>query len=116
MRTRRRAAWLALALALLLAQALGHWHRVAHALPSAAAHDHDHGHSHGHGHGHAFDDHAAGDAECRLLDQLGQTEGLAWALPPRPAPGLAPRPAVQALREARLAPGWRQRARGPPQA
>ena len=108
--TRRGAAWLALALALLLAQALGHWHRVAHALPlpQAPAHGHaDH-------HAHPFDDHAAGDAECRLLDSLSQADGLAWALPPLPAPGLAPCPAAQALREARLAPSWRQRARGPP--
>lgn len=93
-----------LALAVLAAQAVGHWHRTAHALPQAAAAVS------------LFDDHTAGDPECRLLDQLTQADGLDWAAPPLPAAGEAPRPAAEALRSARLAPAWRHRARGPPAA
>lgn len=101
---RARAAWLWLALALLAAQGFGHWHRSAHALTQAVAA----------GAATPFDDHQPGDAECRLLDQLAQADGLAWAPSPLPAAGEAPRPAAEALRSARLAPSWRLRARGPP--
>lgn len=101
---RGRAAWLWLALALLAAQGLGHWHRTAHARTPAVAT------------ATPFDDHAPGDADCRLLDPLTQADGLAWAAPPLPAVGEAPKPAAEALRSARLAPAWRQRARGPPAA
>jgi hypothetical protein len=104
MNTRLRllpALWLALAL--LCAQALGLWHGTAHAVPAAQAVA-------------AFDDHDAGDADCRLFDQLLHADGLAFQGSPLPDFGAAPAPALAAMQAARQAPAWRQRARGPPAA
>lgn len=106
MSLRRPLGLVLLALAMLAAQALGQWHRSVHALP----------HAHAHAEAAPFDDHEAGDVECRLYDQLAQADGLAWAVPPLPAAGEAPPPAAEALRSARLAPSWRHLARGPPRA
>jgi hypothetical protein len=105
--------WLALLAALLLAQSLGQWHRTVHGLAHQAHHAHHAHHAH---ESHAFDDHEVGDAECRLLDQLAQADGLNPAPPAVEAAGTAPQPAVEALRSARLAPAWRALARGPPAA
>lgn len=117
-----------LALALLCAQGLGVWHRTAHALPAGAGQSQsgflDHGSADAHEHAHdatatatatvAFDDHEAGDVECRLFDHLLHADGLTSAAPAVPAFGAAVSPAAEALRSARLTPAWRQRARGPP--
>jgi hypothetical protein len=92
-----------LVLALLGAQALGLWHGTVHAVPAAQAIA-------------AFDDHDAGDAGCRLFDQLLHADGLAFQAPALLDFGAAPAPAVAALQAARQAPAWRQRARGPPSA
>ena len=68
-----------LALLLLWAQMWGQWHGVAHpqgfALGVAAAHVHAH-EGHAAGAEHAGFDHDAGDAECRLLDQLSHADSL----------------------------------------
>jgi hypothetical protein len=102
-------AWLLAAL-LLLAQGLGLVHGVAHgvalapahaAAPAAACDDaglaHTHTHSHAqaaqpsfgfaaaHAHGGT---HEAGDAQCRLIDQLAHADGL-WAADAAPALPLA---------------------------
>jgi hypothetical protein len=103
---RTRLSWapaLWLVLALLLAQALGQWHGTLHARPAAAAPAAD-----------AFDQHKAGDPDCRLFDQLLQADGLAFLPPPLLSFGAAPAAAQVALQAARQAPAWRQRARGPP--
>lgn len=72
--------------ALVFAQVLGLAHGTLHAPGrDAAAHAAEAPGAHGHG---AFDGHAAGDAECRLLDQLAHADGLALtalALPPHGA-------------------------------
>jgi hypothetical protein len=100
-------AWLLAAL-LLVAQGLGLVHGISHGIaysnPQVAAHacaDEEHVHearpgfaaAHFHG-----GSHEAGDAECRLIDQLAHADALfaapAWAgLPPagRGAPATAPR-------------------------
>jgi hypothetical protein len=72
----------ALVLALLAAQALGLWHRTAHAplpaLTTQATHASDHAaHAHhDHASEHAFG-HAAGDSpQCRLFDQLALADAL----------------------------------------
>jgi hypothetical protein len=96
-------AWLLAAL-LLVAQGLGLVHGIAHGNPQVAAHacaDEEHVHearpgfaaAHVHG-----GSHEAGDAECRLIDQLAHADALfaapAWAgLPPAgcDAPATAPR-------------------------
>ena len=105
-----------LALALLGAQALGQWHAVLHA-PAAGqvvAQMQGHGHGPGHGHGQPFDDHAAGDAECRLYDHLLQGDPLVMAGVSLTGLAAAPTTAAMAWQAAQLAPLWRPLARGPP--
>lgn len=101
---RRRAPALALALALawalLLAQGLGLAHGVRHA-PGLAAAVALSGPADDPPAAAAQDDHEAGDAECRLLDQLAHADALLvppLVLPPRPpaAALAAPAPLVHA--------------------
>ena len=93
LRHRHALAWW-LACALVLAQAFGLAHGVVHApglVAAVATQSPDDGHFDGH-----FDGHHAGDAECRLLDQLAHADALllpAPALPPLPpTPAVAARP------------------------
>lgn len=106
--------------AFVFAQVLGLAHGTLHApgletlvaQAAAAPHD-DHGHEHAHGHG-LFDGHAAGDAECRLLDQAGHADGLrlaTFALPPH---GAAQAPAAVPARPAEPAFVAAYAARAPP--
>jgi hypothetical protein len=129
-------AWL-LASALLLAQVLGLVHRVEHA-PGAAQWLQDAAHTaaavaefhdgdaradvgthdqHSAQHTHDLAHHEAGDAECRLVDQLAHGDALCAAPAPAPAPALSPVP-VQAGAAQRLAQPLRAayQARAPPQA
>lgn len=84
--TRRvsRWAWL-FALTLLLAQGVGLGHRALHALGHAGAISsadlHDHAAADDHGFGHA-----AGDEQCRLLDQLALGDLVPPATPVLPVP------------------------------
>lgn len=90
---------------LLLAQALGLAHRIEHAVPASA----------GDAHSTLLPDHEAGDADCRLVDQLGLGDGLCGsqavqaAAPPR-TPWAAPCAAGLARRTALVA----YEARAPP--
>lgn len=107
---------------LLAAQALGLAHRIEHApghpagqqavlgLASVGAGLHSHGEP-------AAGEHQAGDAQCRLVDQLGHADALcaaAWDAPALgPVPGQAPSPAA---RVALLPQPAAYQARAPPQA
>lgn len=101
--------------ALVFAQALGLAHRTLHApaldSPVASAAAAPHGDDHGHG---LFDGHAAGDAECRLLDQAGHADGLLLAAPALPPHGPAPAPAAVPVRSAAPAFVAAYAARAPP--
>lgn len=88
--------------ALVFAQVLGLAHGTLHAAGSGPAHAASGAPAVGadpHGHG-LFEGHAAGDAECRLLDQLGHADGLAWAAPALAPQGTAPRVAAAPPRSA----------------
>jgi hypothetical protein len=106
LRHRHATAWV-LALALLAAQALGLAHSVAHApgLASVAAVADEH-----------FDGHHAGDAECRLIDQLAHADALvagALLLPPA-LPAVLSAPALPPAHTVAFAAGYL--ARAPPRA
>ncbi len=118
-------AWLLAAL-LLAAQALGLAHRIEHGPGHSAGHSAgqqavlglapvgaalpDHGEA-------AAGEHQAGDAQCRLVDQLGHADALcaaAWDAPALgPVPGQVPAPAA---RVALLPQPAAYQARAPPQA
>ncbi len=95
--------------ALVFAQALGLVHGTLHAAgfgpavaqaaaaAPAAAQAAARPDAHGHG---LFDGHAAGGAECRLYDQLGHADGLAFACPVLPPHGAAQPPAPVPARPA----------------
>lgn len=123
-------AWLLAAL-LLLAQGLGLVHGVAHGVALAPAHAaacapacDDAGHAHAakpaagfatlHAHGGT---HEAGDAQCRLIDQLAHADGL-WAVDAAPVLPLACGDAPTAAPRLALADGGSAAylARAPPRA
>lgn len=106
LRHRHALAW-ALACALVLAQAFGLAHGVVHAPGLAAASVAADGH---------FDGHHAGDAECRLLDQLAHADAL--LLPAAVLPPLPPAPAEAARQPAGPATAFAAAylARAPPRA
>lgn len=107
----RLAPWRAACLValLLLAQALGLAHAIEHAGglqgggASSALADDDHG------------GHAAGTAECRLVDAhaLGDLAMASVAILPTPVAAALPA-AAPGWQPPALAPGWRSPARGPP--
>jgi hypothetical protein len=99
----------ALALALLLAQALGAWHRIAHApglaVPAAPdAHD-----RHG-----LFDDHEADGDACRLIDQLSHADAVPATALAGPDAAPAWQPAAAADGRAASGPCSAYLARAPP--
>lgn len=95
---------------LLAAQGLGHLHRIAHGghsqslSPSHASTEHDEA-----GWGHAAD-----GAECRLLDQLGQDLGPAFAQSLFADALPQAQPASPQPRSAALTSRWQRAARAPP--
>lgn len=113
-------AWLLAAL-LLAAQALGLAHRVEHAPGSQPLHAAAHALVHGAGEHSASESgrsgHQPGDADCRLVDQLGHADALcsapvlAAAILPPAGQGVAP-----ASRLAAMPPPAAYQARAPPQA
>ena len=106
----RAAAWL-LVLALLQAQALGHWHRVAHAPQALSLHDASPAAPVADAFGHEADD----DSQCRLYDALGLASGIATSPAAMPAaPQATPAPGGHpAAAPARVA-AWPYQARAPP--
>ena len=114
-RSRGLAWWAWLVVAFLAAQAVGGWHSTRHAqglahaiVPTAVADD-----------AHARDqnhDHDAGDADCRLLDQLLHADALGVPDATRPWPTLAHVATVEGPQRSWQAVPGRARARGPPAA